>query len=1597
MSLLSTRASSAFRLLFLSLVAFACPALAQFTSGNVVVLQAGDGSGSLAGTGNPIVLKEFTPVGAAGITVTVPSTGATPLIMAGSSTAEGNLSLSSDGTQLVFGGYAQGLPNATALGGSTAAAINRAIGTVNASGAFTRLFPSATLYSGVNIRGAGSDGTNYWAVGSGEGTDYFGPGAQTVVSAAKTNLRAAAVFNGQLYISSASTNGTPGVTGVFAVGSGLPTTSGQTLTTIAATANTSTSGFYFNSTGTVLYVGVGTGVQKWTFSGTWNLAYTLTFTNGANSVVADFSGPNPVVYVTVGSGTANTLAKFTDPGAGGAVTLTTLATAPANTSFRSVAFAPSGACTTPAVTGHPGSASVCVGAAPVNFNVTATGTAPLSYQWRKNTVNLSNGGAISGATTATLTVNPASGAEAGSYDCVVTNACGNATSNAATLTIDTTDTDGDGTADCNDGCPNDPNKVAPGLCGCGVLDTDGDGDGTPDCVDGCPADPNKTSPGICGCGVADTDTDGDGTPNCVDNCPNDPNKIAPGICGCGVSDVDSDGDGLANCVDNCPNAANPLQENADGDATGDACDPCPNDPLDQCLVCGPDSDGDGIGDLCDGCPADPAKTTPGVCGCGVPETDTDGDGAPDCIDLCPNDPNKIAPGACGCGVADTDGDGDGFPDCIDNCPTTPNPGQENSDGDGAGDACDGCPNDANKVAPGACGCGVADTDTDGDGTPDCNDLCPNDPNKIAPGICGCGVADTDTDGDGTPNCNDGCPNDPAKTSPGFCGCGHPDADTNFNGLSDCLEITLSELLFNPPGTDNGQEFVELRGVAGHSLAGYYLLAIEGDTTSAGVVDVVYPLSSTLGSNGLLLARDAASVISPAPAAGTTVLVADFSPDIENGSNTYVLGFGTPPTVGTDLDSDNDGTLNGGVLPGFTIVDAIGVLENDTGGNVGYGDDLGFLNVGPFAAFTPDGLVRIYNANGSTCNWNGGDVSGTNPGGPYTFSATANFGFANHGLNLVATPVDLSPGNSNLLPDADADGLANACDPCTDTDGDGFGDPGYPNNTCALDGCPNDPNKSTPGICGCGTPDTDTDGDGTPDCNDGCPNDPNKVAPGICGCGTPDTDTDGDGTADCNDGCPNDPNKIAPGICGCGVADTDTDGDGTPDCNDGCPNDPNKIAPGICGCGVADTDTDGDGTADCNDGCPNDPNKIAPGICGCGTADTDTDGDGTPDCNDGCPNDPNKIAPGICGCGVADTDTDGDGTPDCNDGCPNDPNKIAPGICGCGVADTDTDGDGTPDCNDLCPNDPNKVAPGICGCGTADTDTDGDGTPDCNDLCPNDPNKVAPGICGCGTADTDTDGDGTPDCNDLCPNDPNKVAPGICGCGTADTDTDGDGTADCNDGCPNDPSKIAPGICGCGVADTDTDGDGTADCNDGCPNDPNKIAPGICGCGVADTDTDGDGTADCNDLCPTDPAKTVPGLCGCLVPEGCSLGTNQYQLSVTTGGVQQFYLYAGASYVLQPYFLLGTTSGTTPGFTFDSLLIPINIDAYTNFTIASPNKPPLTDSLGVINLFGFASAKLTVPAGTTLVGLTVSHAYVVIEPTPLSVVFVSNPVSLTLVP
>ena len=69
------------------------------------------------------------------------------------------------------------------------------------------------------------------------------------------------------------------------------------------------------------------------------------------------------------------------------------------------------------------------------FAVVANGTAALSYQWKKNGTTLADGGTISGATTATLSLSNLTTGDVGNYTVVVANAGGTATSNAATLTV----------------------------------------------------------------------------------------------------------------------------------------------------------------------------------------------------------------------------------------------------------------------------------------------------------------------------------------------------------------------------------------------------------------------------------------------------------------------------------------------------------------------------------------------------------------------------------------------------------------------------------------------------------------------------------------------------------------------------------------------------------------------------------------------------------------------------------------------------------------------------------------------------------------------------------------------------------------------------------------------------------------------------------------------------------------------------------------------------------------------------------------------------------------------------------------------------------
>ena len=102
----------------------------------------------------------------------------------------------------------------------------------------------------------------------------------------------------------------------------------------------------------------------------------------------------------------------------------------------------------PSIDTDPVASSGCEGD-DVTLTVVASGTPPLTYQWRRDGVD------IAGATAASLTLNAITVDDGGSYDVVVTNDCTSVTSAAATVTVDVNPSITTPPADV-DACPGDP-------------------------------------------------------------------------------------------------------------------------------------------------------------------------------------------------------------------------------------------------------------------------------------------------------------------------------------------------------------------------------------------------------------------------------------------------------------------------------------------------------------------------------------------------------------------------------------------------------------------------------------------------------------------------------------------------------------------------------------------------------------------------------------------------------------------------------------------------------------------------------------------------------------------------------------------------------------------------------------------------------------------------------------------------------------------------------------------------------------------------------------------------------------------------------------
>ncbi len=361
---------------------------AQFTPGNLAVVRmGGDASHNPGGTAlgsatAAVFIDEFTATGSYVQTFALPTAVSAPnfaLTLGGTATSEGELNLSTDGRFLTLVGYNVGTGVASAsASGATSATVNRTVGVIRFDGLIDTSTALTDFASANNARGAFStNGASVWLAGadaSTGGVRYIAAlGVTTSVNLTGTalkNTRDVAVFNGQLYFASDK-----GGSIVEALGAGLPTSGTQALVALTGSAlvpgtNSATNSFFFTSLGGPTFNGFDTlyvaddattatsatpGISKYSFDGTnWNLNGTI---GGVADAYEGLTGTVNAGVVTLYATKPGSIVSIVDSsGFAGAFTATpaSVATAPVNTAFRGIAFAPQAPGSghiTPAITG----------------------------------------------------------------------------------------------------------------------------------------------------------------------------------------------------------------------------------------------------------------------------------------------------------------------------------------------------------------------------------------------------------------------------------------------------------------------------------------------------------------------------------------------------------------------------------------------------------------------------------------------------------------------------------------------------------------------------------------------------------------------------------------------------------------------------------------------------------------------------------------------------------------------------------------------------------------------------------------------------------------------------------------------------------------------------------------------------------------------------------------------------------------------------------------------------------------------------------------------------------------------------------------------
>ncbi|MFH1999619.1 MAG: C25 family cysteine peptidase, partial [Planctomycetota bacterium] len=128
----------------------------------------------------------------------------------------------------------------------------------------------------------------------------------------------------------------------------------------------------------------------------------------------------------------------------------------------------------------------------------------------------------------------------------------------------------------------------------------------------------------------------------------------------------------------------------------------------------------------------------------------------------------------------------------------------------------------------------------------------------------------------------------------------------------------------------------------------------------------------------------------------------------------------------------------------------------------------------------------------------------------------------------------------------------------------------------------------------------------------------------------------------------------------------------------------------------------------------------------------------------------------------------------------------------------------------------------------------------------------------------------------------------------------------------------------------------------------------------------------------------------------SLWADAYHVSVASGAAVDFSLDAGAGCAGRPFLLLGSLSGTSPGFALPGgMVLPLNWDGFTNLIMTFIGTPVCSNFMGTLNASGQATATLNTygPVDPALIGEVADFAYLLGSPFN----FVSNSIPMTFEP